>query len=360
VSDQILTFEPSIVLTVPFSNSSFQIGDTLNWLDYKETVQVNGRTSNEVFADLDLNFSTFDELELSARNINGVAETTEFDPGGATTFNGNAYKLHNEAASISREINGKRGYRVRLARNVLKFDPNQTDVNFFNYSGFDGEVAFLQPLSSNTRLSFGYLGSRYDHYNTEANFNGNGLSQYDVARTEQGDVFYATIEGNLGPRQPYRVQVGWEWLGFGGVEAAGGNYSGIVLQASSSFIVGGGTILALAAVRQPYRSFFPGNNFYVFNMVGFSAQRTFPHGTTLGATVNLSQSGYQAPVPPGYRGVGIVRSDRAIFAEAYANLAIRERVAFRISVRENVKASNYPGADYDDLVVFGGFVLGWF
>jgi hypothetical protein len=352
VADQVLTLQPAIVLTVPFSNSQFVLADTLRWLDYKNTPQVSGRTSNEASAELDLKFSTFDLLQLSARRIAGVAETLAFDPGGEVLFNGQSYRLHNEAVSVARELFSQRGYRFALARNVLEFDPSQ-EASFFNYSGFDGDAAFLQPLSSNTRLSFGYLGTRYDHFDTSP-----GADPHEVYRTERGDAVYGTLDGRLGPRQSYDVRVGWEWLGFTGNSAA--DYSGIILRANASFVVGGGTTLAVTAIRQPYRSFFLDNNFYVFNALGLAVQRAFPHGSTIGANANVARNAYGEPVPQGQPAAGTKRADRAIWIEGYANLAIRERVAFRISIRKNTKASNYPGADFDDVVVFGGFVLGWY
>ena len=352
VPDQVATAVPALAIMLPFGHSQFLFKDTLTWFDYKETPQTSGKTSNDAYAELDLVFRTFDTLRLTAQHIAGVAETIAFDPGGEATFEGNAYRLHAESMSLAREIDGRRGYRLRLARNVVAFDPSE-NANFFDYSGFDGEAAFLQPLSSNTRISFGYVGTRYDHFNVNVN-------PYIVARTEAGDTVFGTIEGRLGPRQPYQVRLGWERLAFAGPEAEGGNYSGLILQAGASFILGGGTVLSVSAQRQPFRSFFIGNNYYVFNAVSVSGTRTFPRGSTFGAILSLVRSAYAAPVPPGFLAEGTMRVDKAIVAEGYANLAIRERVAFRISIRKNVKASTYPGAEYDNLNVFGGFVLGWF
>ena len=53
------------------------------------------------------------------------------------------------------------------------------------------------------------------------------------------------------------------------------------------------------------------------------------------------------------------RQDRAFLLEGYANLVIRDHVSFRLSVVKNRKYSNFPQADYNATVYFGGFVLGW-
>jgi hypothetical protein len=344
-ADQVLTLEPALQLTLPFSNSMFKLGDTLKYVDYQHTAQTAGKTSNDAAADLVLNFGSLDTIELSAHHIAGVADTLAFDPGGEVKFQGNAFRFHTEGVSVSRAIVGVRGYRFSVQRNVLRFDPS-TNVQFFDYSGFDGEGAYLQPLSSNTRLAFGYLGARYDHFDASPSSDPSA-----VFRTERGDAVYAEIEGQLGPKQPYSVRVGWEELDFTGNSAK--DFSGLIGQVKLSAIVGGGTTITFSTERRPYRSFFQENNYYVFEQVGGSVLRSFPRGSNVGGDVSFSRNTYNEPA------AGILRRDQTVFLEAYANLTIRDHVVFRLSATKNRKYSNYPGADFNATVVFGGFVLGW-
>lgn len=355
-ADYVLTLQPAVLLTVPFSNSMFRVGDTLSYVDYQETPQTSGKTSNDAMADLTLQFGSLDTLDLSARHIDGVAQTLAFDPGGEVTFQGESYRLHNETASVSREVAGARGYRLALARNALRFDPS-TEVNFFDYRGFDGEAAYLQPLSPNSRLAFGYLGTRYDHFDI-----GPGPDPTD--RTENGDTVYAQIEGRLGPRQPYRARLGWERLDFEGNAAK--DFSGLIGSAELSAIVGGGTVFSVTAQRQPYRSFFEDgdpstadNNFYVFEQLGVRVERSFVTETSVGGSFSVFRNTYAEPAKPAPEALPILREDRAFRLEAYANLAVRDRVICRLSIVKNRRYSNYPGSDYNGIVVFGGFVLGW-
>ena len=349
--DQVLTLEPSVALTVPFSNSSFRIGDTLTWVDYKETPQVAGKTSNDAEADLTLNFGSLDTLEISAHNISGVAETLAFDPGGEVGFRGNSYRLATESVAASRDVPNARGYRFGLRRNALKFDQT-LEITFFDFRGFEGEAAYVQPLSQYTRLSFGYLGSRYDHYDISP-----GSDPAAVYRTEAGDAFYVQVDGQLGPKQPYSARIGWERLDFTGNAAK--NFSGVIGEAKLSAIVGGGTTFTVTALRQPYRSFFEDNNFYLVNILGARVDRRFPTGSAIGGDFSFTRADYGEPSPPGSLAPGLLRRDRTIVLEAYANLAIREHVFLRLSINKNRKYSNFPGADWDALVVFGGFVFGW-
>jgi hypothetical protein len=346
--DQVLTVEPALQLAVPFSNSVFRVADTLKWTDYQHTPQTAGKTANDALGELILNFGSTDKLGLSAHSITGVAETQAFDPGGEVTFKGNAFQYHTELVSIARENSGARGYRVSVQRNALRFDPDQ-EVFFFNYRGFDGEAAYLQPLSSNTRLAIGYLGTRYDHFRTEA--------PDVVDRTEQGDTIYGQLEGRLGPRQPYTVRLGWERLAFTGNDAK--DFTGPIGQANFAAIVGGGAVITVRAQSQPFRSFFLTNNFYVFQLIGTQIVRHFPQGSEFGGNFDYFRSSYGEPVPTGSTGEGVYRRDKAVRLEAYASLAFRDRVALRLSVAKNKKYSNYPGADYDAIEVFGGFVFGW-
>jgi hypothetical protein len=82
-------------------------------------------------------------------------------------------------------------------------------------------------------------------------------------------------------------------------------------------------------------------------------ERPFPQGSLVGGNLGFSRNTYGEPVN------GIIREDRTIRLEAYANLALRERVSFRFSLLRDRRYSNVSGADYNDTVVFGGIVLGW-
>jgi hypothetical protein len=345
--DSVTTLQPALNLTIPFSNSAFRLGDTFRWVSYKKTPQEGGKTANDANADLTLRFGSLDSLEFAARSVKGVADTIVFDPGGeAQSLKGNPYRLHSESVAVYREDPEARGYRFAVTRNAFTMD-RPIDFNYLDYRGFDGEIAYVQPLSPNTRLSFGYLGGRYDLYDISP-----GADPAAIFRTENGNSLYARIEGRLGPRQPYDVRVGWERLEYG-VNAAPEGYSGLVANLKLSMIVGGGTSLSLIAQRQPYHSTAAENNYYLFDQVGGNVVRPFPRGSSLGGSLVVSRSTYALPIG------GIYRADRSYVLELYASLAVQDRVHFRVSVLNNRRTSNYASADYNSLQVFGGFVIGW-
>ena len=352
-ADGVLVVQPAVLLTLPFANSVFRLGDTLKWTDYQKTPQTAGKTANDALGQLILNFGSSDRLQLTAHNFTGVSETLAFDPGGEVSFQGHAYDLHTELASLSREETSARGYRLSLQRNALHFDPDQ-QVQFFNYRGFDGEAAYLEPLSSNSRLAIGYLGTRYDHYST--------INPYVIERTEAGDTIYAQLEGRLGPRQPYSVRLGWERLAFTGNDAK--DFSGLIGQANFTAVAGGGVVLSVRAQRQPFRSFFDQNNFYVFDLVGLQIARPFPQGSEFGGSLDIFRNSYDEPAfPDATTSVpdppGVYRRDKTRRLEAYASLALRDHVALRIEISKNWRYSNSEGADYSALAISGGIVFGW-
>jgi len=353
VPDEVLTLQPAFLLTVPFSNSWFQFGDVLRYVDYNETPQTQGKTSNDALANLTLNFASLDQLVLSAHSVAGVAETLAFDLGGEIGFQGNEFTLHSQAVVLSRLAPGARGYSFGLEHTALRFDSAIT-ANFYNYRGFDAEASYYQPLSPNTRLAFGYVGSRYDQFSVE--------DPTTVSRTESGDLVFGQIEGQFGPRQPYTLRLGWERLAFGGLEAAaGGDFSGVVGQFNLSAIVGGGTTFTVAIQREPYRSYDAYNSYYVSNLAVGSVERLFRQRTSVGGSILFSINGYRRPSEQVVDGETQVfyREDRRVQLEAHANIALAERVAFRVSFARNRRYSNASFANYNNTVVFGGFVFGW-
>ncbi len=352
--DEVRTLQPALLLTLPFSNSAFKFTDTYKYVDYQVTPQDNGKASNDANATLTLNFSTLDRLDFGVRHVSGVADTKAFDETGNTRFRGNAYRFHSESAAVAREVAGVRGYRFTITRNTLTFEQSENAFFYGDYSGFEGEGAYLQPLSSNTRLAFGYLGTRYNHYDVTQTGDPNA-----IFRTETGDTGYVQFEGSLGPRQPYSVRLGWEQLRFNGFNDTASDFNGPVLDAKLSTIVGGGTTFRVSATRQPYRSFFQQNNFYVYERVGGDVERPFPHGSAFGASLDLSRNLYGEPAPTDSAAPGVIRHDQTFRFEAYANLAVGNRVYLRFSASKTQTGSNYPGADYNTVVLFGGFVFGW-
>lgn len=345
--DRVISVQPALQLTLPFSHSRFRFGDTLRWLDYGTTPQTAGKTANDANAELALGFGTGDELGLAARSVAGIAETVVFDPSGeAQGLQGNAYDFHTETLSLQRQIPDARGYRFAVTRNVLSFE-RPVPFDFVEYRGFDGEGAYTQPLSPNTRLSFGYLGSRYDLYLLSP-----VTDPTQVFRTENGNALYVQAEGRLGPRQPYSVRVGWERLTFG-LDAGLADYSGPIWNASMGAILGGGTTVAVTIQRQPYRSTSADQSFYLTDQLGGSVARSFRGGSTVGGRVMLSRYTFGQPI------AGTYRTDRAYLLELYGSLAVQDRVNFRISILSNRRWSNYVGGAYDSIAVFGGFVLGW-
>ena len=357
VADRVRTVQPAVQLTVPFSNSTIRLADALNVFDYKTIPQPEGKTANDAFLDFTFRFSSMDTLDASVRHDTGVSQTsTETSQLVGNELvkvlqtAANPYRINAETVSMSREIGGKRGYRFVLTRNTLDFD-KPTPGSYFTYKGYDGEAAYIQPLSSNTRFAIGYVGAWYDEFNISV-----GSNPHAPVRTERGNTIYAEFGGQLGPKQPYSTRLGWTNLAFETIPPnSARGFSGVVVDARLGAIVGGGTAFTAFAKRQPYRSYFFDNNYYVFGQAGFQVNRAFPRGSAVGGELSLIRNSYPEPSGP----LNIYRRDRGIRVEAYANLAISDRLSFRVSVLRDERKSTYPGTDYSSTIIFGGMVFGW-
>ena len=348
--DTVVSVEPTLGILVPFSNSAFRLTDRFRWRDYGDTAQLHGKSANELEAELELNFGSRDTLTIGGLRVDGVAETLVFDPGGEVVFSGESYRSYDGHIEMSRDIPGTRGYRAEIGRQALSFD--EANPAFFDYHGYYAEASYLEPIRPAMNLSVSYRGDRFEQFDSGESSTG------DAFRTERGDAFYAGIEGRLASRRPYSLRVGWQELKFGATPAP--DFKGIVWNGNIALAGGRKTAITIGTDRTPYRSFFFDNNFYVFDDVRTSVIHRFGRGSELGGSITLGRLSYDDPVPAPDPQAGIVRVDKTVWVDAYANFALRDLVVFRLNFRRTRRSSNYDSGIFDQNVFFGGFVLGWF
>ncbi len=347
------TIAPAVAIVVPFGQSSFRLTDAVRWVEYEKTTELNGRAANVASAALLLRFSTHDSLELTGDLTDGRAETQTFDPGGQVLFRGQSYRADREGIRLSREVYGHRGYRVEVMRSDLHFNEVQ-QPGFFDYTGYDGEAALLIPVSRIASVSLGYTGSRFDHFDVSP-----GADPDAISRHEAGDSVYVGLEGRLGPKKPYHLRVGWESLKFTFGPPGGTDFRGIVGDGALALTGGSGFSLVGTLTRQPYRAFVLSNNYYLYDAAGLEVKHPSPGGTAVGGRFLLSHVAYPDPVSFPSQPKPVRERETTYSLEGYANLAVRDHVSFRISLKQSVRTSNIPGGDYQDTVLSGGFIFGW-
>ena len=351
ISDRVLRVTPGLVAALPFRESLLKLDYSVTRLDYGKT-PLERNLSRDAGIDLALNFSTQDRLSLRANRNLGVAETLAFDPGGEVVFRGQGFDLTTYEIEAAREVFGHRGYRVRLSREALSFDPGTT-VAFFEFRGIDAEVDYREPLSPRFWAVGDYEGRRYDHFLADE-----PTGSHEPFRKEDSDVVRVGLQGQLGEREPFLVRVGWGRFRFPGSE--GSEYRGIVADASLVIRSVGRTELELGLQRRPWPSFFLNNNYYLVNSANLRLSRRWLQYSTMGIEGWWQEATYGDPVPMNVpQQPGLTRVDRTLRASVYANLMIRERLGVRISVDENHRNSNYLGAGFEGRVYFAGIVLGW-
>lgn len=340
-ADDVTTAAATLKATLPFRNSRFTTDYRAIRTDYR-TISLPRKLSRDFGADLNLKFSTMDRLEFKARETYGTADTKLFDQGGSTVFRGDPYHYSTQQIEAAREEYGHRGYVFRLASNRLDFDP--TALSFFEYTGYEGFAEYKEPLSSRLWLVGSYEGRRYDNFLA----NDTSLNRTPFRR-ERSDLYWVGALGLLGPDEPFVLRAGWARFRFPGtVGPVSGDFT---LEGSLQLHLGASTRLRLRASRRPWPAYFTSGtesvNKYVVESLFARVERLWLEFSTAGVEASFGR----------YR-FGRLRQDRAISARVYANLMLRERIGFRVSI-EGSRRNSEKEFEYRKAVILVGLVLGW-
>lgn len=354
-ADEVLDTSASLRAALPFGMSVLELGYRVDRLDYRRN-PLDRNYSHEAGVKLDLRFSTSDRLELATRRLAGLADYFQFDTGGEAVFKGQGYVLDEHELRVSREEFGRRGYVLRAKWSELSFPPDAA-VAFFEYRGLAGSAEYREPLSPGLWLVLGYEGIRLEHLLAAASDAYPGVKPGDPFRKEKSDRVDLGLRGRFGRGHEFSVALGGSHQRF--PDGLGTPYRGLVANASVDLKLGASTALGIDVARRPYPSFYGNNDYYLLHLVTLHFEHRRPGGTTIGG-----QTGYYLVDYPDALDVqgdlrGLARSDRALRAEVYANLMIRPRVGFRLSVARNQRTSNEPNASFSQTVLFAGIALGW-
>jgi hypothetical protein len=358
IADEIAEIELALAGIVPFRNSEFLFDFETGFYNYQQQSITQDLARRGGLA-LNLNFSTHDQLNLSARRIRDFSNLTNVDEGGEFVFEGQPYDMNRGELVLQRSQPNRPGYYFRFTFNDLKFvidDPCDPDVNpqdcvpFFDYTGFDTAGEYRHPLSARRWLTV-YVGARrFDHYEPDTR-----ESTSEPFRRELSNTAMVGLRGFLGRGQPYVVRLGYgtfEYEGIDGVE-----FGGLVGFARWSPRVGARTAMDLALSRRTLPSNF--DTFFVNNNIVADISREWLQYSRVGLEVALTRNQYGDPVQI----VGCTGSDTRddrIGTEAYVQLQPHRRAGFPLSAGYVIRDSNCDAVDYDAAVVGAGVTLGWF
>jgi hypothetical protein len=329
---------------VPFRNSYFRAATDATFRRYA-TLEVSDPNSNDLSGELSLLFGSHDRAVLLADYASGANEVLRFD-GGETTYDGSPYQYGVYTAGVERDVPGHIGYEATCTWSRLSFD--ETDVNFFEFHGYDAGANGLFPVTPHASIVAGGFVRRYDHISTT---DPTGA----VFRQENTDVVTLGMQGSFARGGQYRAVLGYDRSRYPG--GVGSDYDGLIGDATVGYGIGPATTVLVRASRRPWSSFFGDNNYYLAGTVGASVQHVWRGGSEVGGSLDLGRSRY--PDPESIAAGGTKRHDRLLGGEAHVVIALQRWIALRIAYSIQARGSNLPGIEYTAQTLGAQLLLGW-
>ena len=343
---------PRILIDLPLSRSRVRFQYSPLYRDYlsQEVAQVSKWSH---FFDFEGSFLIHDVFTIAVRDhyVEGTQEVQEFDPGGEIRFNLVPFTLQEPSIELSLDMGARHRISLIPRRYELNFDDSFGPI-FYDYSrqGYEGRYTFK--LSPETQI---YAFRIAD------------LTQQDRSQTFYGDVDVDMHTTGVGLQRltggivTTGGSVAWEQQDYQG--GGGGDYQGVA--ADLNFGLNPTDVLHfdLSLRRNAYQSYFVNNNFYInlegrlrmirqvgqtaFWQVGLGLQQN-----DYGDPVDVSMTPANAPSDDadndGYIDVfegflpsqGVVRKDRAAFADLSAGWRLRPTMRFLVGYNYQRRDSN--------------------
>ena len=342
--DYIARLNPALEVMLPFRKSYVRAGYEMTFRRFAQT-EVTNTDSDNLFGELSLQFSTLDRLVFFGSRSSGASELLNFD-GGEATYDGTPFRYGVYTLGAERDVAGHLGYEVTATWNRLSFD--ETDVNFFEYHGYDLTGDAYVPLSAHLWVLAGAKVRRFDHQRTD--------DPPDVVfRQEQSETLRAGVRGQLAGDRIFHVVLAYDWASYPG--GLGSDFQGVVGDAAVSLPIGPTTHLELTADRRRWSSFYGDNNYYVAGSAGIAVVRQWLTGSEAGVRLVGGRSTY--PDPESIAAGGPHRHDHLGYLEVYGLLALKPQFGLRFSYEGQFRSSNVPFVEYGGQTAGLQLVYGW-
>ena len=343
-SDVVARANPALGVMLPFGHSYARLFGDATFRKYAKTEATETR-STDLSAELSLMFRSFDRLVMRADRTDGASELLRFD-GGETTYSGTPFRLAIYTVGAERNAPGHLGYQVVATESRLTFD--ETDVDFFEFDGYDITADANVPVSSSRWIVAGLRQRRYDHFKADD-------PTHAVYRQEEADAIRLGLIGLLPSNGSYRVVLAYDRQRYPG--GVGSDFTGLIGDASVDWSVGPATSVTVALGRRPWSSFFGDNNYYMANTVHGAMRHEFVGGSDVEAHADLGRSNY--PDPFSIAAGGETRRDRSFRTGASVTIAPRRLYGLRVGYDAELRRSNIDGADYTAHALGVQFIMGW-
>jgi len=343
---------PRILVDLPLSRSRLRFQYAPLYRDYmsQDVTQVNKWSH---FFDFEGSSVIHDVFTIALRDhyVEGTQEVQEFDPGGEIRFSLIPFTLQEPSLEMSLDLGARHRISFIPRRYELNFDDSFGPV-FYDYTRTGYEGRYTYKLSPETQM-YAYSVSDYGQQDRSQNFYGN--VDVDMRTTGVG------LQRLTGGIITTGGSVGWEQQDFKG--GGGGDYQGLAADINLGWNATDVTHFNLTFRRSAYQSYFVNNNFYVnlegrlrmIRQVGQSAfwqvglgvqQNDYGDPVDVRMTANnvpsddADRDGYIDAFEGFLPSQGVVRKDRAAFADLSAGWRLRPTMRFLVGYNYQRRDSN--------------------
>jgi len=361
-SDRIRRTTLGLGAILPVHNSFFNLDYRADRFDYSKN-RFPRDWAQDGSAQMRLLFSTGDRLTLTEHYTLGISDTLAVDAGGELVFQGQPYNLNRWDAELSRAVQRRPGYMIKVSRADLNWETPEGDrtVPFFDYRGFDTRFEYRHPVPPGNWVFAYYEQRRFDHFHPRGYEDPEtGLPAWELGvpfRSEESESLQIGLRGLVGRDQPFVGRIGWGRFAYTGLEPTNKDFSGIVGQLQWRLRAGTRSHLELLVNRRPLPSSFP--TYYIVNEIRVRADREWLRYSRAGFDLLYSRNRYGEPLPQTTCG-DTVRKDNRWSLEAFMDWLVARRFGFRVAAAHFERDSNCPGASYTADTLTAGLTLGWF
>ncbi|ANM29049.1 hypothetical protein ABI59_04750 [Acidobacteria bacterium Mor1] len=354
-SDNVFRTTATLDSVLYFSNSTFRFLYRADRLDYESTTDLRRRTSQDFEVQLDLQFSSGNNLTISNDYTLGIRDTVERS-GTELQFVAQPFDFNLTSIEWSRLVPQRPGFLVRFEYETSEFD-NDERVPFFDTDGWVARLEYRQPVSAYSWFTLGFVNRRID--NLDTNPDGVGGFENFSDRTEEAQQYLLGVRGRLGGGQQFFVQIGVEEYRLEEIATVetSSKFNGIVGRANLELAEFGRSNLTLNVQRSTFPSFL--NTFYVRSQVGLTYRLPFLRYSSMTLSGIASRNQYGDEIE-WLRDEGpLVRRDDRIFASLALSLRWAPRAGVRLSHTTQNRDSNSRSGKFDSTVTSLGIELGW-
>lgn len=364
VPSGVFTIRPQFLFSLPFSSNEirFSYAPLLRHYGSNQYAElVTDASSRQLrsshYFDFSGSFRLGSAISIQAAEhlLRGTQELRGVDPGGEAVFGTVPFLLNNASVEFRVDLGARSGFSVIPTYSNVTFDQSVNAV-FYNYTTHGLEGRYNHLMTSATTLYASY-----------------GVETTDQTRDSSlfGDVTVDTRRAGIGvTRTLNRAIQANAFVGYSTMTFTGGadsDYSGLIFNAGTHWLISEVTRLDLTIQQQPYQSFYVNNNYYLYRAVSARLQRQVGQSILLFGGASYEDNIYSDKLDPtGFESsfcepatitgdcpsAGERRRDHALHFEAGVGFQVRPTLRWLVGYNRDVRQSNSQQTLLDDQGAF--------